>query len=137
MQKPAHIPADAVFPIASPEQPVTMSRLIFHPEVIAYRPGFPVAFPPLPGNAFRSIRAAHPAMRRGTRSTVQVDADLWVYELTTTAGDPDPDTVYVGINRSDGDRTTTMLPSGLTELITNTPATGTITIPARETRIFK
>ena len=76
-------------------------------------------------------------MRRGTRSTVQVDADLWVYELTTTAGDPDPDTVYVGINRSDGDRTTTMLPSGLTELITNTPATGTVTIPARETRIFK
>jgi hypothetical protein len=29
-----------------------------------------------------------------------------------------------------------MLPSGLTELITNTPATGTVTIPARETRIF-
>jgi glycosidase len=87
--------------------------------------------------ALTTIRAAHPAMRRGTRSTVQVDADLWVYELTTTAGDPDPDTVYVGINRSDGDRTTTMLPSGLTELITNTPATGTITIPARETRIFK
>jgi glycosidase len=87
--------------------------------------------------ALTTIRAAHPAMRRGTRSTVQVDADLWVYELTTAAGDPDPDTVYVGINRSDGDRTTTMLPSGLTELITNTPATGTVTIPARETRIFK
>ncbi|HEY3816753.1 MAG TPA: alpha-amylase family glycosyl hydrolase [Polyangiaceae bacterium] len=86
--------------------------------------------------ALTTIRAAHPAMRRGTRSTVEVTADLWVYELTTLAGDPSPDTVYVGINRSDGDLTTTMLPSGLTELITNTPATGTVTIPARETRIF-
>jgi hypothetical protein len=87
--------------------------------------------------ALTAIRAAHPAMRRGTRSTLQVTADLWVYKLTTLAGDPDPDTVYVGINRSDGDLTTTALPSGLTELITNMPATGTITIPARETRIFK
>ena len=87
--------------------------------------------------ALTTIRAAHPAMRRGTRSTLQVDADLWVYELTTSAGDPVADTVYVGINRSDADRQTTMLPSGLTELITNTPVTGAVTIPARETRIFK
>jgi glycosidase len=87
--------------------------------------------------ALTTIRAAHPAMRRGTRSTLQVDADLWVYALTTSAGDPVADTVYVGINRSDGDRQTTMLPTGLTELITNTPATSTVTIPARETRIFK
>ena len=87
--------------------------------------------------ALTTIRAAHPAMRRGTRSTLQVDADLWVYALKTLAGDPTPDTVYVGINRSDGDRQTTTLPAGLTELITSTPATGTVTIPARETRIFK
>ncbi len=87
--------------------------------------------------ALTTIRAAHPAMRRGTRSTLQVDADLWVYELTTSAGDPVPDTVYVGINRSDADRQTTMLPTGLTELITNTPVTGAVTIPARETRVFK
>ena len=87
--------------------------------------------------ALTAIRAAHPAMRRGTRSTLQVDADLWVYELTTAAGDPVTDTVYVGINRSDTDRTTTMLPAGLTELITNTPVSGTVTIPARETRVFK
>jgi len=86
--------------------------------------------------ALTTIRAAHPAMRRGTRSTLQVDADLWVYELTTSAGDPSPDTVYVAINRSDGDRQTTALPSGLTELITNTPASSPMTIPARETRVF-
>ena len=62
--------------------------------------------------ALTAIRAAHPAMRRGTRTTLDVSADLWVYELSTTAGDPDPDTVYVAINRSDGDLTTTALPSG-------------------------
>ena len=86
--------------------------------------------------ALTTIRAAHPAMRRGTRSTLAVDQDLWIYTLTTAGGGSDPDTVYVGINRSDADLTTTALPSGLTELITNTPAAATITIPARETRIF-
>ncbi|HEY1696406.1 MAG TPA: alpha-amylase family glycosyl hydrolase [Polyangiaceae bacterium] len=87
--------------------------------------------------ALTAIRAAHPAMRRGTRATLFVNEDLWVYELTTQAGDPSPDTVYVAINRSDADMQTTALPGGLTELITNTPATSPMTIPARETRVFK
>ena len=86
--------------------------------------------------ALTAIRAAHPAMRRGARSTLEVTLDLWVYELTTLPGDPSPDTVYVGINRSDGDLTTTALPGGLTELLTSSPVSGTVTIPARETRIF-
>jgi hypothetical protein len=87
--------------------------------------------------ALTAIRAAHPAMRRGVRKTLEADADLWVYELSTQAGDPVTDTVYVAINRSDADRQTTALPSGLTELLTNTPASGTVTIPARQTRVFK
>jgi glycosidase len=87
--------------------------------------------------ALTAIRAAHPAMRRGTRSTLEADADLWVYKLTTLAGDPTPDTVYVAINRSDADRQATSLPGGLTELLTNTPVSGTVTIPARQTRVFK
>ena len=41
-----------------------------------------------------SLRAAHPALRRGRRQTLSVDADLWVYSMTTTG-----DTVYVAINR--------------------------------------
>ncbi|MGH7296243.1 MAG: alpha-amylase family glycosyl hydrolase, partial [Polyangiaceae bacterium] len=86
--------------------------------------------------ALDAIRAAHPATRRGTRTTLFVDADLWVYQLTTAAGDPTPDTLYVAVNRSDGDRTTTALPSGLTELLTSTPASSPETIPARETRVF-
>jgi hypothetical protein len=88
--------------------------------------------------ALTTIRAAHPAMRRGVRTTLDVTEDLWVYSLATLPGDPSPDTVYVAINRSDGDLTTSMLPSGLTELITNTPeGPSPVTIPARQTRIFK
>jgi glycosidase len=88
--------------------------------------------------ALGAIRAAHPAMRRGTRTTMEVTEDLWVYSLATLPGDPSPDTVYVAINRSDNDLTTTALPSGLTELITNTPeGPSPVTIPARQTRIFK
>lgn len=88
--------------------------------------------------ALTAIRAAHPAMRRGTRKTLDVSEDLWVYELTTQAGDPQPDTVYVAINRSDNDLQTSALPSGLTELLTNTPeGPSPVTIPARQTRIFE
>jgi glycosidase len=87
--------------------------------------------------ALAAIRAAHPALRRGVRQTLTADADLWVFSQTTSGGDPQPETVYVGINRSDTDRTTTAIPGSVTELITNTPASGTITIPARQTRIFK
>jgi glycosidase len=86
--------------------------------------------------ALGTIRAAHPAMRRGTRTTISVDADLWVYSITTPAGDPTPDTVYVAINRSDSDRTSTGIPAGLNELLTSTPSTATVTIPARQTRIW-
>jgi glycosidase len=88
--------------------------------------------------ALAAIRAAHPAMRRGTRTTVEVTEDLWVYSLATMPGDPSPDTVYVAINRSDDDLTTTALPAGLTELITNMPeGASPVTIPARQTRVFK
>jgi glycosidase len=88
--------------------------------------------------ALTALRAAHPAMRRGLRTTLDVSEDLWVYELATQAGDPDPDTVYVAINRSDSDLTTTKLPAGLTEQLTMTPeGSSPVTIPARQTRIFK
>ncbi len=83
------------------------------------------------------IRAAHPALRRGARTTIEVTEDLWVYQLSTGAGDPVTETVYVAINRSDDDLTTTALPGGLTELVTNTPeGPSPVTIPARQTRIF-
>jgi hypothetical protein len=47
------------------------------------------------------------------------------------------DTVYVGINRNDSDRTTTAVPSGLPELVVGgSTSTGNDTIPARQARIF-
>jgi glycosidase len=78
-------------------------------------------------------RAAHPAMRRGTRTTVSVSANLWGYKLTTTG-----DTVYVAVNRADSAQNATGLPSGtMQELVTSTSVTGsTQPIPARQTRIF-
>jgi glycosidase len=84
-----------------------------------------------------SIRAAHPAMRRGTRTTAYVDEDLWVYSETTTDANGVVDTLYVGVNRSDADRTTTAVPAGLPELVVGgTTSTGNDTIPARQARIF-
>ncbi len=88
--------------------------------------------------ALGQLRAAHPAMRRGNRTTLDVTEDLWVYQMSTASGDPTPDTVYVAINRSDNDLTTTALPAGLTEQLTMQPeGASPVTIPARQTRIFK
>jgi glycosidase len=84
-----------------------------------------------------AIRAAHPAMRRGTRATLFADADLWVYSESTVDTKGVTDTLYVGVNRNDTDRITTTVPPGLPELVVGgTTSTGSDTIPARETRIF-
>jgi glycosidase len=84
-----------------------------------------------------SIRAGHPAMRRGTRSTAYVDEDLWVYVETTVDTKGVTDTVYVAVNRNDTDLTTNVIPPGLPELVIGgSTSTGNDTIPARETRIF-
>ncbi|MEO8799053.1 MAG: alpha-amylase family glycosyl hydrolase [Polyangiaceae bacterium] len=80
------------------------------------------------------IRAAHPALRRGHRTTIGTPtADVWAYSMAT-AGDQ----LWVAINRGDSDQQVTGLPTGtLKELVTSATATGpTVTIPARQTRIF-
>jgi len=79
------------------------------------------------------IRSKHPALRRGTRTTLESNADVWAYSRVTTG-----DTVYVAVNRSDSDKPVTSMPSGaLTELVTGAAANGpNVTIPARQTRIF-
>jgi glycosidase len=82
------------------------------------------------------IRAVHPSMRRGTRTKIYVDADLWVFSETTTVGTA-VDTVYVAINRSDTDRTASGVQPGLPELVTGTGmSTGTDDVPARQTRVW-
>jgi glycosidase len=79
------------------------------------------------------IRSKHPALRRGTRTTIGANADTWTF-LRATAGD----TVYVAINRSDSEQPVTGLPAGsLNELVTSSSTSGpTVTIPARQARIF-
>jgi glycosidase len=80
-----------------------------------------------------AIRAKHPALRRGTRSTINADNETWTYMRQTTG-----DTVYVVVNRSDGERSVNGLPAGnLFDEVTSTAATGPIVkVPARQTRIF-
>ncbi len=83
-----------------------------------------------------SIRAGHPSMRRGTRTTLTVTIDQWVFSETTTVG-TETDTVYVAINRSDNDYTATGVPAGLPELVIGAGvSTGSDDVPARETRIW-
>ena len=88
--------------------------------------------------ALNAIRAAHPALRRGKRTTKSVTADVWFFSTTTTLTATTSDTVYVAINRGDSDQTISGLPAGsFDELLTGAVVTGTsATIPARQTRIF-
>lgn len=53
-----------------------------------------------------ALRARHAPLRRGHRSTLFVDTDVWVYSMT--AGD---EVVYVAINRGDAEVTAPGLPS--------------------------
>lgn len=83
--------------------------------------------------ALNTIRAAHPALRRGTRATISASADVWLFSMTSAG-----DTVYVAINRGDSDQAVNGLPSVmLSELITAGTSSGpSATIPARQTRVF-
>jgi glycosidase len=80
-----------------------------------------------------AIRAAHPALRRGLRTTASVTSDVWLFSMKALG-----DEVWVAINRSDSDQSVSGLPSqALSELVTGTMITGpNATIPARQTRIF-
>jgi glycosidase len=79
------------------------------------------------------IRSKHPALRRGTRTTLDVGPDVWVYSRSTAG-----DAVYVAINRSDSPKDAHNLPGGaLTDLVTGESANGpTVSIPPRQARIF-
>jgi glycosidase len=84
--------------------------------------------------ALLKIRSDHPALRKGTRTTIiGTDPDLWVYKMAMSDGS---DTVYVAVNRGDGDKTATGLPASGTELLTAASSGSSATVPARQTRIF-
>ncbi len=83
--------------------------------------------------ALTAARAAHPALRRGRRTTISVNADTWVYSMATTG-----DTVYVAINRGDGAANISGLPAAaLNELVTGAAVTGpSATVPPRQARVY-
>lgn len=86
------------------------------------------------------IRQAHPALRRGVRKTIEVNDDLWVYQMSTQLvwKDEPAEQIWIAINRSDKPQTACTLPSKkLKELVGGDVVMGpSIVIPPRETRIF-
>ena len=80
-----------------------------------------------------AIRAAHAALRRGTRTTLSVTNDVYAYKMTTSG-----DTVYVVINRGDSAQQASGLPSGqLTNLLTSGGVSGpSVSVPARSSMIL-
>jgi glycosidase len=80
-----------------------------------------------------AIRAAHPALRRGSRASVSSNADTLVYKMSQGK-----DVVWVAINRSDYAQQVSGLPGGsLQDLLTNNMVSGTsISVPARSSMIL-
>ena len=80
-----------------------------------------------------AIRAAHTALRRGTRTTVSITDDTWAYKMADGT-----DTVYVILNRSDTMKTVTGLPSGrLTDALAGGTVDGpSVQVAARGARIL-
>ncbi len=84
--------------------------------------------------ALGAARAAHPALRRGERTTLFQDDESWAYRMIDGS-----DKVYVALNRSDSARAVSGLPSGaLTDELTGATFTGpTVSVPARGTLVLK
>ncbi len=83
-----------------------------------------------------ALRAAHPATRYGTRSTLSADNDTFSYRMELATGDPELDeTLYVAINRGDGSASVQGIPNGsyVDELGGGEVSVsgGTVSVPAR------
>ena len=80
------------------------------------------------------LRAQHPALRRGTRTSIDATNDTWVYSMSDGV-----ETVYIAINRGDADATVTGLPAGaLNDLYNEQSVTGpAVAVPARSARILQ
>ncbi len=84
--------------------------------------------------ALGAARAAHPALRHGTRTTLSVDDDTWAYQMSDGS-----DTVWVVINRGDSARTVGGLPAhGFKDRLTGDMLTGPqIMVPPRSARVLE
>lgn len=77
--------------------------------------------------ALAKLRAAHPATRHGTRTTLGVSMDVFVYKMSAAG-----DTVFVALNRGDSDQPAQGLPPGTyTDLVSGRTITAPLQIPAR------
>ncbi|MFZ5443084.1 MAG: alpha-amylase family glycosyl hydrolase [Myxococcota bacterium] len=81
-----------------------------------------------------AARAAHPALRRGTRSTINVGNDTWLYAMQGGG-----ETVYVALNRGDFAATLSGLPSvAFDELLDGASLSGpSVQVPARSFLLLK
>jgi glycosidase len=79
------------------------------------------------------IRAAHSALRRGTRKTLGAAADTFAYEMKDAM-----ETVYVAINRGDADTSVSGIPAGsYKDELTGAMVEGAnVSVPARSARIL-
>jgi glycosidase len=77
--------------------------------------------------ALAKLRAAHPATRRGTRTTIGVSTDVFVYKMTTAGA-----TVLVALNRGHTAQDATNLAAGTyTDLVTGQTVSAPLQIPPR------
>jgi glycosidase len=82
--------------------------------------------------ALATIRAAHPALRRGNRTTVGTSTDVLVYKM-----EGEGDTVFVALNRSDAAQPTVNLPAGdYVDLLTAAAIHAPAQIPPRSALIL-
>ncbi|MFO0613224.1 MAG: alpha-amylase family glycosyl hydrolase [Polyangiaceae bacterium] len=79
------------------------------------------------------IRAAHPALWKGTRTKVSVTSDTYVYQMSSGA-----DVLYVAMNRADLPHSVDGLPSSSTDLLTGAKISGpSYDLPARSVVILE
>ncbi len=78
------------------------------------------------------VRAQHAATRRGTRTTLGLTNDTWVYKMSAAG-----DTVYVALNRGDGSLDATGLPAGnYIDLISGNAVTVPLTLAPRSALVL-
>jgi glycosidase len=83
--------------------------------------------------ALGALRKAHPALRRGHRTSLAATDDVYLYSMSDGV-----ETLYVAINRSDADLPIGSLPAKpLRDLLNQTSVSGpTVNIPARSARVL-
>ena len=82
--------------------------------------------------ALTKLRAEHASMRRGTRQTIGVAHDVFVYKMSTAG-----DSVIVALNRGDSQQPALNLPTGTyLDLISGATVTAPIQLPPRSATIL-